>query len=953
MKNIKFKNVKGIETMFLNIMKPAVVLMNKIPFKMKIVATIATLFMLLILPSHNTLQNYMEKTNLLERQTTGLQYTRKLQKIIYLIQMHRGLSNSYYRGTKELKQKILSTEAEIRQKLTEFIQFDKKHANLMGKNKNFIEALTTIKLIEFHHTRQHVPTDKLFNLHSKIIASLIKSLQQSVTSSTFYSQDTQRINAIASLLSSELLYLQEYTAQLRGIAAGLFSQKHLNNNQKEDVLQKYTLINAFKNNLHNNQLPKDIPYFLKIKQQINLATYQLENILFIVNKYILLSDTNTLTYNSQRFFDQATAALKEQTKLYDTLLESYQTLITILKENTQTTFLFFFAGFLAIILTSLYLIGVLYHSVSQSLKELKYASMHMVKGNMDITLNIHTKDEIGNALLAFDTMRHELRKTLSFLDNYKMAIDESSIVSKTDTKGIITYVNKKFCELSGYTEEELVGKPQNIIRHPDVPQKLFKEMWETIKQKKVWKGIIKNRTKDGKDYIVDATILPMLNENQEIIGYVGVRHDVTELERSKEEIKKQKIDLLTKLPNRNQLQEDLTVIKSPVLFYFNIDNFADLNDFYGTTTGDNVLVFIASLFHNISTQSNLRSYKLQGDEFAVLLDTAEYPQQSYTDLCRQIINHLETNTINCDNDRCVSITISGGIAFHEENSNPLNLLTYASLARKMAKQENKKFLTYDKTMRNEQNYENNITWIYKIKKALSEERIVIFFQPIISNATGKVEKYETLVRLVEENGNIISPCFFLDIAKKAKLYEQITKVVIDKTFAAFAHIPYEFSLNLTIEDLKNEKIVHYIYHKLHTAEHANRVVFEITESEKVHDYDTINQFVQNIKQYGAKVAIDDFGSGYANFEHILEIDADFIKIDGSLIKNIHLDEKARIITEAIISFSQKLGKQTIVEYVHNKEVLHVIQSLGADYSQGFHLGEPSPVILSKPTQPIY
>jgi len=930
-------------------MKPSIAFMNKIPFKIKIVATISVLFVLLILPSHNMIHNYFEKTDQLEQQAIGLQYTRKLQEIIYILQMHRGLSNSYYRGIKGLKRKIITTESQLKQALSQFILFDKKHSNLLQQNKDFIEAISSVKLIEFHHIPPNTSTEELFNLHSKIIALLIKSLQQSVKGSTFYSQDTQHINAIASLLSDKLLNLQEYTAQLRGIAAGLFSQKHMNNKQKGTVLQKYTLINALKSKLQSNQLPKDTPYFLKINQQSKLSIHKLEDILDIVNKHILLGNSNTLTYNGQLFFDQATMALKEQTKLYNILLESYQTLIATLKQKTYHTFLFFFTGFLAIIITSLYLFGVLYHSVSQNLTQLKNASMHMTKGNMNIKLNIHANDEIGDALLAFDTMRQELQKTLSFLDNYKMAIDESSIVSKTDKKGIITYVNKKFCELSGYTEKELMGQPHNIVRHPDTPKEVFKEMWATIKQKKIWKGVVRNRTKNGEDYIVNATILPLLNEKQEIVGYIGVRHDITELERSKEEIQKQKIDFLTKLPNRNQLQGDLELMKSPVLFYFNIDNFADLNDFYGTTIGDKVLIFIASLFHKMSAQSDLQSYKLQGDEFAILFDAAKYPKQNYTAICGQIINHLESSTIDCDNNQCVSITISGGIAIHQNNDNPLNLLTYASLARKTAKQENKKFLIYNKNMRNEQNYENNITWIRKIKKALHEERIVTFFQPIISNSTGEIEKYESLVRLIEENGKVVSPYFFLEIAKKAKLYEDITKIVIDRTFATFENLPYDFSFNLTIEDLKNEELVNYIYHKLHTATHAHRTVFEITESEEIHDYKMINNFVQNVKRYGAKVAIDDFGSGYANFEHILEIDADLIKIDGSLIKNIHQDKKAHIITEAIISFSQKLGKKTVVEYVHNKEVLHIVQKLGADYSQGFYLGEPSPHIVAKTT----
>ena len=590
---------------------------------------------------------------------------------------------------------------------------------------------------------------------------------------------------------------------------------------------------------------------------------------------------------------------------------------------------------------------MLYRSISQDLTQLKNAAINMIKGNMDIKLDIHTKDEIGEALHAFDTMRHELRETLAFLDNYKLAIDESTIVSKTDKKGIITYVNKKFCELSGYTEKELLGKPHNIVRHPDNSKEIFKEMWATIKQKKIWKGVVKNRTKEGHDYIVDATLIPLLDKEEEIIGYIGIRHDITELERSKEEIQKQKIDLLTKLPNRNKLQEDLIAMKSPVLLYFNIDNFADLNDFYGTSTGDNVLMFVASLFQKLFAKHNLLPYKLQGDEFAILLDRTVHADPNYVNLCKEVINYLETNTVDCDNNKCVSVAISGGIALYEANDNPLNLLTYATLARKTAKQENKKFLVYNRDMRNEQNYKNNITWIQKIKKALEEERIVTFFQPIISNRTGEIEKYESLVRMIDEDGKVISPFFFLEISKKAKLYDKITKIVIDRTFAAFENTDYDFSLNLTIEDLANDEMVEYIYEKLKGAKHAKQAVFEITESEEIHDYKMINCFVKKIKQYGAKIAIDDFGSGYANFEHILEIDADFIKVDGSLIKNIHQDEKTRIITEAIISFSQKIGKKTIVEYVHNQEVLDIVQMLGADYSQGFHLGEPSPHIRTK------
>jgi EAL domain-containing protein (putative c-di-GMP-specific phosphodiesterase class I) len=250
-------------------------------------------------------------------------------------------------------------------------------------------------------------------------------------------------------------------------------------------------------------------------------------------------------------------------------------------------------------------------------------------------------------------------------------------------------------------------------------------------------------------------------------------------------------------------------------------------------------------------------------------------------------------------------------------------------------------------MNKDSDYQNNIEWINKIKEAITGDRLTTYFQPIIDNKTGAITKYESLVRLIDKEGKVISPFFFLDIAKKAKLYTKITKIVIDKTFATFENLQqYDFSINITVEDINDEEISSYIFKKLKNYPNSNRVIFEITESEEIKDYAFVNNFIKTVKSYGAKIAIDDFGAGYANFEHIINLKADFIKIDGSLIKNINTDKNSRIITEAIIAFSKKLGSKTVVEFVHNEEVYKKVKELGADFSQGFHLGEPSPKIVS-------
>jgi len=144
-------------------------------------------------------------------------------------------------------------------------------------------------------------------------------------------------------------------------------------------------------------------------------------------------------------------------------------------------------------------------------------------------------------------IRTDILKNISLLNEYKAAVDQGTIVSKTDPKGIITYANSKFCEISGYRGDELLGKPHNIVRHPDMPAEAFRQMWATIKAKKTWHGLVKNRKKDGNSYIVEATIKPILDHTGEIVEYIAIRHDITEVFQLKEEVEKTQHDLLFKM----------------------------------------------------------------------------------------------------------------------------------------------------------------------------------------------------------------------------------------------------------------------------------------------------------------------------------------------------------------------------------------------------------------------
>ena len=927
------------------LLQPAISFMNKLPFKVKIIVSISALFLLLILPSRVTFVDFIAKNETHKNQLVGLSYNEIIHELIQKIQLHRGLSNAYLHGSTSYKENILKSEKQIEEWIGILLKFDEGHFKMLKHNKDFTTALSSLELLRLKNFKGKRTYHDIFKMHSSIIAELINTFDEVASISSFSNSDDKRVNYIAQMLQEKLLLLEENSGQIRGLAAGIFKDKKISKEQKSKLLSLYTLIKSLEAQLLDNQALLKMDGYLDIQKKTTFVSYKLQEILATINKNIIMIETPN--YDSKLFFKEATFAMREQSKLYKMLSNNYKILIKELHKKMLVDFTLVLAGFLLILLFSIYIFAAFYHSIAKSLKKLQTASRMIAEGKTNIHLHSETNDEIGDALMAFNDMSKKLTHNISFLDGYKMAIDETSIVSKSNPKGIITYVNKKFCDISGYSKQELIGHSHNIVRHPDMPKEAFKDLWKTIKSKKIWKGVVKNKTKDGGYYMVDATIIPVVDAHGEVIEYIGVRHDVTELEKSKEEIKKQKIDILTGLENRGQLLDDLKLMKKPILLYLNIDDFSKLNDFYGAGMGDNVLVHLAELLKEIAINSGCKVYKLYADEFIFLFEEGKLNRKNYHDILSEIINYIEIKTLECDAKSCVSLTLSAGVAFYSDSEDHVDLVPNASMARKVAKLENKKFLLYSDTMRKDDDYANNIKWINKIKEALNEDRLTTFFQPIIDNKTGAITKYESLVRMIDIDGKVISPFFFLDIAKKAKLYTNITKIVIDKTFATFEKFPqYEFSMNITVEDIYDKEISAYIFEKLSEFPHPEKVIFEITESEEIKDYEGVNKFIAKIKSFDSKIAIDDFGSGYANFEHIISLNADFIKIDGSLIKNIDTSEDSRIIIEAIIAFSKKLGSKTVVEYVHNEAVYEKVKDMGADFSQGFYLGEPAAELVS-------
>ncbi len=400
-------------------------------------------------------------------------------------------------------------------------------------------------------------------------------------------------------------------------------------------------------------------------------------------------------------------------------------------------------------------------------------------------------------------------------------------------------------------------------------------------------------------------------------------------------------DRLTNLPNRLKLLEDVEIYANHTHTYLailNIDRFKDINDFYGHIIGDDILLQVSLTIKEICKCPNATIYKLPSDEFAIFTTEDISLADFYTKI-NKTVTALQEKKYEINNN-LIFITLSCGIA-----SNQKYLITKADMALQLAKDDKRSIITYDDSLDTTEIINQNIQGIALLKDAIENDRITPYYQPIYNVKNRKIEKYEALVRIVEENGKVIPPYQFLDIAIKSKLYPNITKNMIRKSFDFFRDKDYDFSINISINDVLNRKTTDFIIKSLEEFEKPQKVIFEILESDKIGNYQELKEFITKVKKFGCKIAIDDFGSGYSNFSHILELDVDYLKIDASLVKQITTDENAKKITQTIIKFASNLNIKTVAEFVEDKAALNLLEEMGVDFIQGYYIGKPKPTLV--------
>ncbi len=397
-------------------------------------------------------------------------------------------------------------------------------------------------------------------------------------------------------------------------------------------------------------------------------------------------------------------------------------------------------------------------------------------------------------------------------------------------------------------------------------------------------------------------------------------------------------DDLTNLKNRRAFWKDIKSYKNPVLFLLDIDLFKNINDYYGVEAGNFILIEFGNILKEFSKKNNAKIYRMGSDEYLLLKDKSSFtkPEENLIQEFSKIIEkeHFINKKFHID----TTISFTCGISDGEGN-----LLEKADLALNEATRKKVSFMKYSYINPNMNRHKENVLWKEKIIFAIENDKIVPFFQKIIDNKNPKNKKYEALIRLID-NKKVISPYFFLNIAKETKLYPKLTQIMIEKTFKIFDKENATFSINLSIDDILNTKTVQFIHKKLKKYDVKDKLIFEILESEEIANFDDIMPFIYNMKKLGVRFAIDDFGSGYSNFSYLLQIKPDYIKIDGSLIKNITKTSNEYHIVNAIVKFAKSLGIKIIAEHVSSQNIVDVLHDFDIDYMQGFHFSEPSPTL---------
>ena len=556
------------------------------------------------------------------------------------------------------------------------------------------------------------------------------------------------------------------------------------------------------------------------------------------------------------------------------------------------------------------------------------------------------------------TRERLLKNRTKDLSIFSLAVKHSpSAVVITDAMGIIEYINPKFTEVTDFEKQDCIGRPYFSMGQIPNNEHVEENIWRMLEQHREWVGERCNLKKSGEKYWANEHIYPILDSDDHISHFVAMQDDVTQFRNISRKFSYQAAhDSLTGLINRQEFEGVLRctiegnnkVDDRHSLCFIDIDQFKLINDTCGHIAGDELLRQISVLFnHHCSSRDTLA--RIGGDEFALLLIGHDISQAKL--VCEMLLKLVEEFRFRWNEDVFklgVSIGVTE-IVSHEINY--VEAIKQADSACYAAKDAGRnRYHVYQEDDRVLAQRKDDTYWATKINSALENNKLALFAQPIVSLQTAQKVSHEVLIRMIDDNGNLIPPGLFLPAAERFDLSHRIDQWVIDKTLAWLCkhnndidHIDH-VSINLSGLSLSNEMLLQHIIKAIKVNKvQASKLSFEITETAAIANLTHAKLFISALNAYGCKFALDDFGSGLSSFAYLKNLKVDMLKIDGMFIKDMLKDPIDEAMVKSINDVGKVMGMETIAEFVENEDIRKRLEEMGINYGQGYGLGKPVPI----------
>ncbi|OCH12005.1 diguanylate phosphodiesterase [Aliivibrio sp. 1S165] len=406
-------------------------------------------------------------------------------------------------------------------------------------------------------------------------------------------------------------------------------------------------------------------------------------------------------------------------------------------------------------------------------------------------------------------------------------------------------------------------------------------------------------------------------------------------------------DRRTGLFNRIVLKERLeSVTRMEHLLSFKLTNLSQVNEKYGYQVGDKLLQDVS---HYLGTyladavHTPVELYSIGIAEWGVVFDSdtnSEVLRKYITDFIEKI-EHFSFEPYGLSDVDYLSVSISGGLISRRDFINIAveELILKAVEARRIAMRRNRHLCNARDLLKEERLRQSQLDWLTSVNRAITQEGVLVYGQPILKAGTRELVSTECLMRIYD-NGQVFAPGQFLPAVEGTHLYTRLSREMITRTFDIMQSNDMDFSINLSPQDLMSDRTLDLLESSIMRLDNPFRVGFEVLETEQIQDYDRMIEVCNHFKRLGARIIIDDFGSGYSNIDEIMKLEPQVIKLDGSIIKNVHQDKRQRLISQQMVQLCHALEAKVVAEFVHNKEVCSIVEDMGVDYLQGYYLGEP-------------